>query len=185
VLTAAPLSGVDFLRDACREIRLLLGRLIRGDPAGRLGGVDLGGRVGDERGDETVTALARCGIRDLRERYSLGGGLLLTYVGRLDPAKYPLDLLECLCSVHRRCPEAVLACAGSGSQIAEMQQQIRSRFYTDELQLKDSPQMTAMESQIRYELMQRILGAPLNHLCVAQYSGVTSLSATASSCFRN
>lgn len=49
-------------------------------------------------------------------------------------------------------------------KIQGMQAMVRRLFYADELQLKDSPQMTAMEAQIRYELMQRILGAPLNRI---------------------
>lgn len=38
---------------------------------------------------------------------------------------------------------------------------IRKIFYSDQLQLQEGPQMTAMEAQIRYELMQRILGPTL------------------------
>src|SRR5207245_1209483 len=61
-------SVVDELRQARREVRFELGRLIRGDRAGLLGGVDLGGRVGDERVQETIAALARGRVRDLRQR---------------------------------------------------------------------------------------------------------------------
>lgn len=43
-------------------------------------------------------------------------------------------------------------------------QQIRRAFYSDQLQLQDGPQMTAMEAQIRYELMQRVLGPTLGRL---------------------
>lgn len=41
---------------------------------------------------------------------------------------------------------------------------IRRIFYLDELILKDSPQMTAAEAWIRYELMNRLLGKPLTFL---------------------
>jgi hypothetical protein len=38
---------------------------------------------------------------------------------------------------------------------------IRQAFYSDQLQLQDGPQMTATEVQVRYELMQRLLGPTL------------------------
>jgi len=41
---------------------------------------------------------------------------------------------------------------------------IRSAFYVDQLELKDSPAMTATEVQVRYELMQRLLGPTLGRL---------------------
>lgn len=49
-------------------------------------------------------------------------------------------------------------------KIGKFQAQIRDYFHVDELQLKESPQMTAMEVQVRYERMQRLLGAPLNRI---------------------
>src|SRR5262249_44376997 len=52
---------------------------------------------------------------EVRQRYALGAGPLLTYVGRLDPDKFPLDLVECLALVRQRFSNAVLACAGGGS----------------------------------------------------------------------
>ena len=58
---------------------------------------------------------------DVRERYALGRGPLLTYVGRLDADKFPIDLVECLALVQRRFADVVLACAGSGSLATEMQ----------------------------------------------------------------
>jgi len=57
----------------------------------------------------------------VRERYGLGAGPLLSYVGRLDADKFALDLVECLGLVHSRFPEVVLACAGSGALTSEMQ----------------------------------------------------------------
>ena len=50
---------------------------------------------------------------DVRERYALGSGPLLTYVGRLDADKFPLDLVGCLALVHERYPDATLACAAN------------------------------------------------------------------------
>jgi glycosyltransferase involved in cell wall biosynthesis len=57
----------------------------------------------------------------VRERHAMGTGPLLSYVGRLDADKFPLDLVECLALVQRRFPEVVLACAGTGALAAEMQ----------------------------------------------------------------
>ena len=45
--------------------------------------------------------------------------------------------------------------------IADLRDQIRRLFHTDELQLKDSPAMTATEVQVRYELMNRVMGSTL------------------------
>ena len=49
-------------------------------------------------------------------------------------------------------------------KIDRLQEAIRRAFRVDQLQLKDSPAMTATESQIRYELMQRLLGPTLGRL---------------------
>jgi len=46
----------------------------------------------------------------------------------------------------------------------KLQGSIRSIFYVDQLELKDSPAMTATEVQVRYELMQRLLGPTLGRL---------------------
>ena len=43
---------------------------------------------------------------------------------------------------------------------------IRRMFFSDQLQMQDGPQMTAYEVQVRYELMQRILGPTLGRLQV-------------------
>jgi hypothetical protein len=48
--------------------------------------------------------------------------------------------------------------------IEEDRAEIRRIFRTDELQLKDSPAMTATEAQIRYELMNRVLGKTLTFI---------------------
>ena len=45
--------------------------------------------------------------------------------------------------------------------IADLRMQVRQLFHTDELQLKDSPAMTATEVQVRYELMNRVMGSTL------------------------
>jgi hypothetical protein len=48
----------------------------------------------------------------------------------------------------------------------ELQAQVRRMFFADQLQLQEGPQMTAYEVQVRYELMQRILGPTLGRLAV-------------------
>jgi len=48
--------------------------------------------------------------------------------------------------------------------VSELQQTIRSAFYQDQLELKESPAMTATEVNVRYELMQRLLGPTLGRL---------------------
>jgi len=47
-----------------------------------------------------------------------------------------------------------------------MQEMVRQGFFTDQLELQEGPQMTAFEVQVRYELMQRILGPTLGRLNV-------------------
>lgn len=49
-------------------------------------------------------------------------------------------------------------------QREKLQMSIRSAFYVDQLQLKQSPAMTATEVQVRYELMQRLLGPTLGRI---------------------
>jgi len=49
-------------------------------------------------------------------------------------------------------------------KIFDLRNEIRAFFHVDELQLKDSPAMTATEAQIRYELMNRLLGGTLARL---------------------
>jgi len=46
----------------------------------------------------------------------------------------------------------------------KLRTQIRRVFYSDQLQLQEGPQMTAYEVQVRYELMQRVLGPTLGRL---------------------
>jgi hypothetical protein len=55
---------------------------------------------------------------------------------------------------------------GNNWQITDMKETqlrtaIRQSYYSDQLQLQEGPQMTATEVQVRYELMQRLLGPTL------------------------
>lgn len=49
-------------------------------------------------------------------------------------------------------------------QTEALQRSVRSAFYADQLQIKESPTMTATEVQVRYEIMQRLLGPTLGRL---------------------
>ena len=56
--------------------------------------------------------------------------------------------------------------SGANLQLTDMKENylrtaIRQAYYSDQLQLQDGPQMTATEVQVRYELMQRLLGPTL------------------------
>ena len=44
---------------------------------------------------------------------------------------------------------------------SQLRTAIRQAYYSDQLQLQQGPQMTATEVQVRYELMQRLLGPTL------------------------
>ena len=72
--------------------------------------------------------------------------------------------------IHVRDMEAVQPLdLGGRFDVAEMEEEkirgsIRRIFFSDQLQLQEGPQMTAYEVQVRYELMQRILGPTLGRL---------------------
>src|SRR5207302_4682488 len=72
---------------------------------------------------------------EVRQRYSLARGKLLSYVGRLDADKFPLDLVECLGLVAQRFPEVVLACAGTGALTEEMRRRACELGMPDNLRL--------------------------------------------------
>lgn len=54
----------------------------------------------------------------------------------------------------------------SAMKIEDLREAINRYFYLDQLQLKESPTMTATEVQVRYEMMQRTLGPTLGRLQV-------------------
>jgi glycosyltransferase involved in cell wall biosynthesis len=71
----------------------------------------------------------------VRERLELGSGPLLTYVGRLEPEKRSMDLVDCLAQVRRRFPSAQLACAGTGSLADAMWERAKFLGVADGLRL--------------------------------------------------
>ena len=54
----------------------------------------------------------------------------------------------------------------SNQELDLLQRSIQQAFYVDQLQLKESPAMTATEVQVRYELMNRLLGPTLGRMKV-------------------
>lgn len=48
--------------------------------------------------------------------------------------------------------------------LTDLRQGIRRIYFSDQLELQDGPQMTATEVQVRYELMQRLLGPTVGRL---------------------
>jgi len=52
----------------------------------------------------------------------------------------------------------------SNLMIERLQDSIKRIFHNDQLTLRDSPQMTATEVQVRYELMQKVLGTVLGQI---------------------
>lgn len=49
----------------------------------------------------------------------------------------------------------------AGMEVADLRDSIRDHYYQNQLQLKESPAMTATEVSVRYELMQRLMGPTL------------------------
>ena len=83
---------------------------------------------------DTAYAQARPSF-EVRERYGLGAGPLLTYVGRLDADKFPLDLVECLTRVATRFQDVTLACMGTGSLSEDMTRLAAERGVANNLKL--------------------------------------------------
>lgn len=52
----------------------------------------------------------------------------------------------------------------SKMSLKELRDSVKEIFHNDELQLRDSPQMSATEAQIRYELMNRVLGPTMGRI---------------------
>jgi glycosyltransferase involved in cell wall biosynthesis len=78
---------------------------------------------------------------DVRKRYAPGAGPLLTYVGRLDPDKFSLDLIDCLEGVHERFPDVTLVCAGWGSDVEAMRRRAEEIGLADHLRLLGNLQL--------------------------------------------
>jgi glycosyltransferase involved in cell wall biosynthesis len=93
-------------------------------------------------------AEARACPDEVRQRYRLGPGPLLTYVGRLDADKFAIELIDCLALVRERFPSAQLACAGSGSLAEAMQQRAAERGLAKALHLLGSLDLDDLASLV-------------------------------------
>jgi glycosyltransferase involved in cell wall biosynthesis len=107
------------VRNGARAERAIATRVLADSAFAAAGPSDAAARASDE----------------MRTRYGLEAGSLLTYVGRLDADKFPLDLVECLALVQQRFPEATLACAGTGSLAEPMQRRADELGVGDRLRL--------------------------------------------------
>lgn len=67
---------------------------------------------------------------------------MLSYVGRLDADKFPLDLVECLSLVRARVPDVVLACAGTGALTEQMRKRAAELGIEDALELLGALDLT-------------------------------------------
>jgi glycosyltransferase involved in cell wall biosynthesis len=84
----------------------------------------------------------------VRRRHGLGPGPLLTYVGRLDPDKFSLDLVECLALVRERFPSAQLVCAGGGSFVPRLRERSAQLGVADGLFLLGSLELGELASLV-------------------------------------
>jgi glycosyltransferase involved in cell wall biosynthesis len=91
---------------------------------------------------------AEPGGSDVRERYGLGPGPLLSYVGRLDSDKFALDLVECLRLVQQRVPDIVLACAGTGALTDQMRRRAAELGLADRLKLLGAVDLADLPSLV-------------------------------------
>jgi glycosyltransferase involved in cell wall biosynthesis len=96
--------------------------------------------------DTAYAAVAPQG--DVRARYGIGTGPLLTYVGRLDPDKFPFDLVEMLARVQRHFPSVTLACAGTGTLADDMRAQAAERNIACNLKLLGSVDLADLPALI-------------------------------------
>jgi glycosyltransferase involved in cell wall biosynthesis len=73
---------------------------------------------------------------------------LLTYVGRLDADKFPLDLVECLARVAQHCPDVTLACAGTGALAEAMNERAAECGVSNNLRLLGTVDLAALPDLI-------------------------------------
>lgn len=84
----------------------------------------------------------------VRARYGVSRGPLLVYVGRLDPDKFVLDLVDCLALVRQQFPETQLACAGTGSLAEAMRQRAAERGVASGLHLLGALDLAELPSLV-------------------------------------
>ncbi len=82
--------------------------------------------------------------RGTRTAFGLSDDPLLVYVGRLDPDKLVMDLVEVLARVRRRFPSTQLACAGTGALADAMRDRARELGIGDGLRLLGTLPLTQL-----------------------------------------
>lgn len=83
-------------------------------------------------------------------------------IGDLDLAPGGLTVVRSMDALKPYLPEGRIDF--SKMSLKELRDSVKEAFHNDELQLRDSPQMTATEAQIRYELMNRVLGPTMGRI---------------------
>ena len=83
-------------------------------------------------------------------------------IGDLDLDRGALNVVNDIDGI--RVHEAGSRFDSSAFQLDRIQEQIRSAFYQDQLELKDSPAMTATEVNARMEMIQRLIGPTFGRL---------------------
>ena len=83
-------------------------------------------------------------------------------IGDLDLDRGSLNIVNDIEGI--RIHEAGSRFDSSAFQLERLQEQIRSAFYQDQLELKDSPAMTATEVNARMEMIQRLIGPTFGRL---------------------
>jgi hypothetical protein len=83
-------------------------------------------------------------------------------IGDLDLDRGQLNIVNDIDGI--RIHEAGSRFDTSAFQLDRLQEQIRSAFYQDQLELKDSPAMTATEVNARMEMIQRLIGPTFGRL---------------------
>jgi Bacteriophage head to tail connecting protein len=88
-----------------------------------------------------------------------------TYIGNLNTNPANVIYVETLAADHApRYLEAGGSWPENDAWLQRKQLAVQKMFYSDQLQFRDSPQMSATEVQLRYQLMQQVLGPTLGRI---------------------
>jgi hypothetical protein len=115
----------------------------------------------------------RMELEDLAIRKAIDPNLLASergVVGDLESAPGGVTIVRSMDAV--KVLESGARIDWSKQNLDELRKSIKEAFHNDELQLRDSPQMSATEAQIRYELMNRVLGPTMGRIQTALLSKI-------------
>lgn len=85
-------------------------------------------------------------------------------IGDLDHRAASINYVRDMNALEPLMPPGAYRVDTGWADINDLRERIRQYFFVDQLQLKESPQMTATEVQVRYEMMQRLLGPTLGRI---------------------